>query len=51
METVRCKSCGETIGEDEIFCPFCDDGLDDDQFAEYDKAMEDYTHHGPNHRT
>ncbi len=51
METIRCPNCGETIGEDEVMCPFCDEELVEFDFNEYEKAVKDYTHRGPNHRT
>src|SRR5579872_7348654 len=27
MEMIVCPNCGESIGEDEVICPFCDEDL------------------------
>ncbi len=47
METKICPKCSACIGEGEWFCPFCDDGLDDedddfeDDLDDDDEDLED----------
>ena len=43
MDTKLCPHCGACIGEDEIICPFCDEGLvlfDDEELEEEDPEDE-----------